>query len=65
MNANLTFIQSYSGVVANPSQLASTINVTSLQKKLSSNIDQIVTPDLQPPGSYLFTLPSFISAKGR
>lgn len=64
MNANLTFIKSYDGIMSKPTQLANTVNVASLQKNLSSAIDQLLTPDLQPPGSYIFALPSFISSKG-
>lgn len=61
MNANLTFIQTY-GLLT--SKFGTPVNVTSLQSILSSNITSLLTPDIQPSGSYVFALPSSISARG-
>ena len=50
MNANLSFIQIFNTKSRNP--FTSNVNVSFLQSTIMSQIDDLLTPDIEPNGSF-------------
>lgn len=59
MNANLTYIQ----LVNSTTTARSNVNLTLLHNLLVSNINGLLTTDIQPAGSYCFVLPNYITSR--